>query len=78
MNIFLFLLLFTANKSQAEILFFLAVFFFYLFHSSSMLTKNSSFMATGKGFMGEIEKIIIKKKHQQTSHEKTNVKHRKT
>lgn len=34
-------------------------------------------MATGKGFMGEIEKIIIKK-HQQTSHEKTNVKHRKT
>lgn len=43
-----------------------------------MLTKNSSFMATGKGFMGEIEKIIIKKKHQQTSHEKTNVKHRKT
>lgn len=35
-------------------------------------------MATGKGFMGEIEKIIIIKKHQQTSHEKTNVKHRKT
>lgn len=60
MNIFLFLLLFTANKSQAEILFFSS--FFIYFIAPACLQKNSSFMATGKGFMGEIEKIIIIKK----------------
>lgn len=77
MNIFLFLLLFTANKSQAEILFFSS--FFIYFIAPACLQKNSSFMATGKGFMEEIEKNNNKKKkNQQTSHEKTNVKHRKT
>lgn len=76
MNIFYFYCFLPPINHKQKYCFFSS--FFIYFIAPACLQKNSSFMATGKGFMGEIEKIIIKKKHQQTSHEKTNVKHRKT